>query len=333
MKNLCFFILLSILFSSCYNYYSSAYQNYEEGPQVSLFTSIPIKPSVEKVKVYFPGEKLPEKPYLKVDVLDAYGNAATSTQSMITRLQDQAQLIGMDAILIISKDNISEMLMDETGENFTITTQKLSGLGIKFIKNITYLDECLKGGRILKWDTDREQFVEKTKFKTDWKGNLLEIESGDQFYYNFLYHFSQQHLVHEVNSDWMFLLNSSSTPGTKIITRVKKDRLRREFYEKQIRLKEVHRKTVSAQIKSPYNQIYAGKVDFYYNQDNQLTRQDIDSKTLGEFQQKFMYAEDGSLEGIEVFDLKEDTPRLYFKVVYDKYQQAELAQLLEAEQS
>lgn len=332
MKNFLCLLVFSILFSSCYNYYSSAYQNYENGPQVSLFTSIPIKPSVEKVKIYFPGEKLPEDPYLKVDVLDVFGNAVTSTQSMITRLKNQAELRGMDAILIISKDNISEILMDENCENYTVTTQKLSGLGIKFVKNITYLDECLKGGRILKWDTDSEQFVEKTKFKTDWKGNLLEIESGDQFYYNFLYHFSKQHLIHEVNSDWMFLVNSSS-PGTRVMTRVKRDRLNREFYEKQVRLKEVHRKTVSAQIKSPYNQIYAGKVDFYYNQDNQLTRQDIDSKTLGEFQQKFTYAEDGSLEGVEVFDLKEDTPQLYFKVVFDKYQQEDLAQLLEEEQS
>ena len=72
-------------------------------------------------------------------------------------------------------------------------------------------------------------------------------------------------------------------------------------------------------------------MDFYYNRDNQLTKQNIESKTLGEFQQKIIYAQDSTLEGMEVFDLKEDTPRLYFKVAFDKYQQANLVQPLEEE--
>ena len=77
----------------------------------------------------------------------------------------------MDAILIISKDNISEILMDENCENYTVTTQKLSGLGIKFVKNITYLDECLKGGR----SAQAIEFLQENIFKDR---DLYNMEGG-----------------------------------------------------------------------------------------------------------------------------------------------------------
>ena len=331
MKNLSLLVMVSILFSSCYNYYSPSFKNYKDGVQESQFTSIPIKPSVEKVKVIFPGEKVPEEPYIKVDVIDAFGRAQTSTQQMITRLQDQAKTKGMDAIIIISKDNISEIFQDDDCEDYTVTTQKLSALGIKFVKNITYLDECIRGGTILKWNESKNDFVEDSKFKADWKGNLLGVESGGEFYYNFLYNFSLQHLAYERNSSWTFMVHSS-TPAEKIIKRAKRDPSRREPYAKEVKLKEVYKRIVFADVKSFYNQIYSGKVNFRYDKDNRIIKQDIRSKTLGEFQQKFIYDENGTLSEIEVFKMESASQKLYFKVVFENYDQSDLAQLLEEDQ-
>ena len=328
MKNFSLLFMVSILFFSCYNYYSPTFKNYKDGVQQSQFTSIPIKPTVEKVKVIFPGEKIPEEAYIKVDVIDAFGRAQTSTQDMITRLQDQAKMKGMDAIIIISKDNISEIFQDEDCEDYTVTTQKLSALGIKFIKNIDYLDECIKGGTILTWSEDKNDFVEKSKFKADWKGNLLSVESGDKFYYNFLYNFSLQHLAYERNSNWSFMVNSSS-PAEKIIKRAKRDPSGRQIFAKEVKLKEVYKKIVFANVKSFYNQLYSGQINFQYDDDNRIVQQDIHSKTLGEYQQKFIYDEQRRLTGIEVFDMKNSIPKLFFKVVFENYQQSDLAQLLE----
>ncbi len=331
MKNLSLLFMVSILFSSCYNYYSPLFKNYKDGVQLSQFTSIPIKPSVEKVKVIFPGEKIPDEAYIKVDVIDAFGRAQTSTQNMITRLQDQAMTKGMDAIIIISKDNISEVFQDEDCDDYTVTTQKLSALGIKFVKNITYLDQCIKSGSIILWDENKNDFVEKSKFKADWKGNLLGVESGDKFYYNFLYNFSLQHLAYERNSNWTFLVNSSS-PAEKIIRRSKRDPSRRQPFAKEVKLKEVYGKVMFAEVKSYYNQLFSGKINFQYDKENRIIKKKIRSKTLGEFQQNFIYSEKGTLTEIEVFDMKSAKPKLYFKVVFENHQQSDLAQLLEEDQ-
>jgi hypothetical protein len=267
MKNLSLLFMLSLLFSSCYNYYSPAFENYEDGAQQSYFTSIPIKPSVEKVKVIFPGEKMSEEPYLKVDVIDVFGNAHTSTQELISRLEDQAKAAGVDAILIISKDNISEIFQDDYRGEYTATTQKLSALGIKFIKNIDYLDECIKGGTILAWDENKNDLVEKSKFKADWKGDLLGLESGDKFYYDFFYSFSLQHLAYERNSNWTFKVDILS-PTKKIIKRAKSMPSRRQSYLKKVKLKEVSGKIVFVDIKSFYNKFYSGEINIQYDKDD-----------------------------------------------------------------
>lgn len=331
MKNLSLLFMLSVLYSSCYNYYSSSFRNYEDGVQLSQFTSIPIKQSTEKIKVIFPGEKIPEEPYIKVDVIDAFGNAQTSTQNLILRLQDQAKAKGIDAIIIISKDNISEIFQDEYCEDYTVTTQKMSALGIKFIKNINYLDDCIKGGTILTWDEDKNDLVEKSKFKSDWKGNLVELESGDEFYFDFLYNFSLQHLAYERTSDWVYKINTTSRVE-KIIKRNKMDPSDRFVFTKEVKLKEVYGEIIFADIQSYYNQIYSGKLNFQYDKDNRIIKKNIKSKALGKFQQKFIYDKDGILSEIEVFDMKNATPKLYLKVVFEKYQQSDLAQLLEEDQ-
>lgn len=331
MKNLSLLFILSIFFSSCYNYYSNSYRNYEEGIQLSQFTSIPIKSSIEKVSVFFPGEKIPEEPYVKVDVIDAFGNAQTSTQNLILRLQDQAKAKGIDAIVIISKDNISEIFQDEYCDDYTVTTQKMSALGIKFVKNIDYLDECIRGGTILTWDENKNELVEKSKFKSDWKGNFVELESGNKFYYSFLYNFSLQHLAYEKTSDWSFKVSSIS-PAEKIIRRGKNDRSGRQIFSKEVKLKEVYGKIIHADIQSPYNQIYAGKLTLQYDKDNRVIKKSIRSKLLGEFQQNFIYDERGILSEIEVLDVKEAKSKLYLKVIFEKYQQSDLAQLLEEDQ-
>ena len=149
MKNLSLLFTLSLLFSSCYNHYLHALRNYKDEAQKTQFTSIPIKPSGEKVAVIFSGENFSEEPYIKVDVIDAFGNAQATSQDLISRLEDQAKAAGIDADLIFAKDNISEISQDEFRGNYTVITQKLSALGIKFIKNIDYLDECIKGETIL----------------------------------------------------------------------------------------------------------------------------------------------------------------------------------------
>jgi hypothetical protein len=332
MKNLSLLFMLSLLFSSCYNYYSPAFENYEDGAQQSYFTSIPIKPSVEKVKVIFPGEKMSEEPYLKVDVIDVFGNAHTSTQELISRLEDQAKAAGVDAILIISKDNISEIFQDDYRGEYTATTQKLSALGIKFIKNIDYLDECIKGGTILAWDENKNDLVEKSKFKADWKGDLLGLESGDKFYYDFFYSFSLQHLAYERNSNWTFKVDILS-PTKKIIKRAKSMPSRRQSYLKKVKLKEVSGKIVFVDIKSFYNKFYSGEINIQYDKDDRIIKKKIKTKILGEFQQEYIYDEQGILSEIEVFDMKDATPKLYFKVVFERYQQSDLAQLLEEDQN
>ena len=59
----------------------------------------------------------------------------------------------------------------------------------------------------------------------------------------------------------------------------------------------------------------------------------IKSKIFGEFQQEYIYDEQGILSAIEVFEMKNETAKSYFKVVFECYQQSDLAELLEENQN
>jgi hypothetical protein len=109
--------------------------------------------------------------------------------------------------------------------------------------------------------------VEKSKFKTDWKGGLLGLESGEKFCYNFLFNFSLQHLAYEINSKWIFKVGVLSS-NEKVIKRAKNIPTRRQSYLKKVKLKEVSGKIVSADIKFFYNELYSGKINIEYGKDD-----------------------------------------------------------------
>lgn len=148
------FALLACVFTACFRFIQ---------PSDDRLTSIPTPPHQQAVKIYFPGEKLPDEPYIKIKLISAKNHALAATTSVVKDLAARAQKEGADAILILGKNNYTTTdettvtTTDSTGTKTTTTSsstdwQSVDALCIKYIKNINYLDRYLKQKQLLVYE-------------------------------------------------------------------------------------------------------------------------------------------------------------------------------------
>lgn len=123
-------------------------------------TPIPTPPNNRPVAIYFPGEKLPEEPYIKIKLITTKRLATRATTEVVQELADCAQQEGADAILVLGKNNFTTTdqtttsSADSTGITTTTTSsstdwQSVDALCIKLVRNIDYLDRYVREKRIL----------------------------------------------------------------------------------------------------------------------------------------------------------------------------------------
>ena len=321
MKNLFLLFSLSILLSGCFSAYPQYFSEYSGNTDKKLFTNIPIKPSGKKVEIIFPGEAPPTEPYIKVDVIEVQGGG--TTKQLIEDLQYNAQIRGIDALMILSNNNITEY--DEFN---TYTSQKIAALGIKYIKNIDYLDECAHHLNVIKLNSKTNKYDTVAIIKTGWDGRLIEIEKGKEIYWHFLFDFSLEHLAYEKNSKWKF--RTISKTRTSINTeRIYTLKTLPYPVFKTIKLYEKDGQIESLKIIENPRHRYSADIKFTYDEDGYLTSQFIDSPFLGKFRQDFIYGKNDEPLRIDVFKIeKNDEENFYFKAVFERYEQADLEALL-----
>jgi len=128
-------------------------------------TPIPTPPHQKAVQIYFPGEKIPEEPYIKIKLISAKNQASAATTSVVKELAARAQKEGADAILVLGKNNYTTIdettvtTTDSTGSKTTTSSsstdwQSVDALCIKYIKNITYLDQYVREKQLLARESD-----------------------------------------------------------------------------------------------------------------------------------------------------------------------------------
>ena len=322
MKNNITKLLMLLFFSGCYSNYH--YLDYIDlTKEKPLLTDIPVKPHKEKVSIIFPGEKTPEEPYIKVDILEVSGNGRM--KDLIIELQAKGQLRGVDALIIMGNDTY-----EETDDEYYYTTQKISALGIKFIKNIDYLEECIKRANVIAFDKKQNKYDTVAVIETDWRGRFFELKNGDPFYWDFLYNYSLQHLVEEKNSDWKYwqTMDSDGFVRTK---RIKTFNNQTSTPLEIVELKSRSGITYFAKLKDTKQ--FSANIEFQYNSKGKLISKKIKSKIRGLFNQKFIYQEDGSLLRTDVYKINGEEEKFYFKVIFERYDSSDLKDLLEKEQS
>lgn len=327
MKKLLSICCLLFFYTGCFTPYS--YFEYADTiTKESQLTNLPIKPTEEDIQIFFPGEKLPDEEYIKVDVLDASGSESIPTKALVEVLRIKAESRGMDAIIILGKNSYSNTYEDFGNEIYTVNTQNLSAVGIKYIKNIDYLDTCIRQARVISYNgkIDRDEVV--TIIKTDWKGNYLEVRKGSKLFWNFLYNFSEQHLLKE-RKNWSFNKQVSSD-GVVNLNRALLGSSNDGVYDKKVHARFFKNKVRSLRVYHHNSLGYSGKINFTYK-DERLVLKEIKTQTKVKFLQEFIYDEDGSLLQCDIYKLEKEEKIFLFKVVYDRYKQEDLEKLLAKE--
>lgn len=315
MKNLLSIFMLVFLCAGCYStYFYTDYMEltYEE-PE---YTNIPMKPNKSEIQVIFPGEKI-LKPYIKVDIIESSSGVFTSTKALIKDLKIKGMFRGVDAIVLMSNNTFSH----DDGEYVT-SVKSASALGIKYVENIDYLDDCVKRVKVIAFDKRDNEYKTTALIKTNWKGSFLELKEGNSFFWDFLYNFSDQHLIHEM-SGWSFNRRKGMDG---------KNYLRRVFgSNKTVVLNFTNKNEANLFVEDKRNKKYSARIKSYYNDDGYLISKEIDSEKLGKFKIEVTLGENNLPLRYDVYKLLKGEKEFYFKAIFEMYEQEDLEKFLAKE--
>ena len=208
-------IISSLSLTSCYQAYLAT------NSQVGVLNNIPTIPHQNKVEVYFPGEYPEDKEYIKIKVLETVGGnyynpagfpvssdqsgSSLAYPSLIDGIRKQAQAEGMDAVLIIDRAEI----VSSSSSNVE-TSSSLTAVGIKFKKNLNYLDNFVQRKNVLLADST-EQFAQKpfVSHEYDPGGKIIKSvgdvsRKGQLLYVNYIQKYNYDFLVNEKSNEWRY---------------------------------------------------------------------------------------------------------------------------------
>ncbi|RTL58933.1 MAG: hypothetical protein EKK37_11490 [Sphingobacteriales bacterium] len=177
-----------VLLISCNNYYT--YNEFQHKPSI---TDIPLKQVKDKVDLYFNNER-PAQPFYKVKIVEVIGRPYTSYNEMLAQLKQNALEEGMDGIIYLDSKqetgyaDVSETIyLKDTSTSISRQVanpyQRMTGIGLKYISTINYLDSIVKKSTIKLYGNNvpNDSFI----INFDWHGNVLNdyVSAAFQKYY------------------------------------------------------------------------------------------------------------------------------------------------------
>ena len=191
------FLLITVTLILC----SGCMRSYYSVPAHDTLIDIPIPPHDREVAIIFPGESMPSEEYLKIGVVEVRGGEYTSYNTLIKLLQTEAQAVGVDAVQLFGKQQYGKVESDETfleslseaisgeeevDEYATIITTTLSGLGIRYLKNMDYLSQYVKAHHLYLFNDTTQQYDHwEATAHTDFNKEIQSVEGNDTLYYQF----------------------------------------------------------------------------------------------------------------------------------------------------
>lgn len=150
-------------------------------------TYLPTPPHKHEVEIFLKGE-LPKDDYLRTTVLEVNTNQSESLNQLIIMLKAKAQGAGADGILL--SDDLAQ------------TGRRLVGIGIKYKKNINYVDslKILKTIKFVSFDKKNpDDFV-----NFDMSGNIKSSSriEANNLYHNLLEKYDFEFLVNDRSPNW-----------------------------------------------------------------------------------------------------------------------------------
>ncbi len=315
MKNYTYLLLCSIILSSCQTYYPA--RTYTPSPinyhDDTRLMDIPTFAHDREIKVFFPGEN-PNKPYLKVFLLEEVAYGETSYANLVSRLKQQAQKKGVDAIIVLSR-NRSET---ETEISYSVTNMA-SAVGIVYTENIEYEKEMPKQAIYSLYNYKTQAYEPADRYNLTPEGKVIFKKESTQ-YLIYSYNYSLDFMLHEKSRDWTY----SSINEKKLI--VKRTYKGTQYYtfkyndDNQVTRVNVQKGDVRYEIDFYYKNGLLHKKEMYRdNKKRKLIRTDI-----------FKYKSNGQLLSEEIFRLNKKNGIMipFSKVDYDYYTKDDYKELI-----
>jgi len=320
--------LLFILLLSSYGC-STTYLSYEIEDNPSL---IPLK-SNAGVKLYFENEIPKDTAYSKIKVI-AISEAGFKGESkkLAIQMKTEAIKLGIDAIINIKRIEFSEeeyTLTDMLLGSDHMTTKyygQLYGLGIKYHKNINYLDRLVKTeeGYLLKNGDEIPIFTVHLNTLGELDSLITFQNQGLSIHDNYHYKYSRQHLVFEKHK-WK---HSSLHKG----------KLKRQLYKvddwpiKNVVISYYDTKKIKQITITDLASLNKEKVLFEYQKFNVLKSKKIVQSNGTEIYEEFEYNDERKLISKTTYRLSSEEKTPFYKVYYHYYSNEYLSKLLDLEE-
>jgi hypothetical protein len=203
-------LLLALLYLGLSN---CSYKNYPTNPS-SRLTDIPTHKHYNHVDVYFVDDEI-NQDFLPIQILRSQKTGEDSYESIVNDLQVQARKLGFDAIIIeeyedgyethTTAPSILDIILSIT-LNFDyeptyedVYFQGLKAVGIKYRKNIDYLDKYVYSKTIWKQSEEGRQKVASATYNLF--GKIMNLE-GDSMGWKKYQSYTLEHLVYEKKAPW-----------------------------------------------------------------------------------------------------------------------------------
>jgi len=324
MKNFIIFILSVSLFGC-----GTSYLSYKIESNPSL---IPLK-SNTAVKLYFGNEIPNDTAYSKIKIIAISGvGYKGESKKLAIQMKKEAIKQGVDAIINIKRREFSEEEYTLTDMLFgyeDMTTKyygQLYGLGIKYHKNIHYLDRLVKKEESYLIENGNE-----TPLFTVHLNTLGELDSlitfqnqGLSIHDNYHYKYSRQHLVFE-KYKWK---HSSLHKG----------KLKRQLYKvddwpiKNVVISYYDTKKIKQITITDLASLNKEKVLFEYQKFNVLKSKKIVQSNGTEIYEEFEYNDERKLISKTTYRLSSEEKTPFYKVYYQYYSNKFLPELLKLEE-
>jgi hypothetical protein len=135
---------------------------------------VPLVITGKPIDLYLPGDSV-SKPFFKTHIVEVESYATADANYLLELLKKKAAATGVDGVVL---NNLVTKSITTFGNVAT-----LSGIGIKYLDRLNYLDTILRQRIISRFGIDGSQ-LPTLLLDYDWYGNLLnDIASTDVFFY------------------------------------------------------------------------------------------------------------------------------------------------------
>jgi hypothetical protein len=199
---LLFALLLCII--SCSVYTPGQYLAIRE----NSLSSIPLRPHINEVDVYFDAEK-PTKPHYRIKMVEVQGDPFLSSDQMLILLKEQAKREGIDGLIINDIGKQANNTTTLPSGDGVIAYQKLVALGIKYKERIDYINQILKEQNIKLWPDDNPD-PKFFSIQFDLNGRALPFKDAftQHFFIYEIYPFEDETSIYKPLTNWEYNLDT-----------------------------------------------------------------------------------------------------------------------------